>query len=58
MRCAPATSTPLSALFEKAAELDPELAPAHAALSRLYLDRKENEKALASAETALTSIRT
>lgn len=41
------------ALFEKAAQLDPELAPAHAALARLYLDKKENEKALAAAETAL-----
>jgi len=39
--------------FQKAAELDPELAPAHAALARLYLEKKENEKALAAAETAL-----
>jgi len=39
--------------FAKAAELDPELAPAHAALAGLYLDRKENQKAVEAAETAL-----
>lgn len=39
--------------FEKAAELDPELAPAHAALSRVFLDLGEFEKAAAEAEEAL-----
>lgn len=40
--------------FEKAAELDPELAPAHAALAGLYLDRGDNEKSVQAAETALS----
>lgn len=39
--------------FEKAAELDPELAPAHAALAGIYLDAGDNEMAIASAEMAL-----
>lgn len=39
--------------FEQAAELDPELAPAHAALARVYLDLGEHEKSAASAEEAL-----
>lgn len=39
--------------FEKAAELDPELAPAHAALAGLYLDAGDHVKAIASAEMAL-----
>lgn len=39
--------------FEKAAELDPELAPAHAALAGIYLDAGDNEMAVSSAEMAL-----
>lgn len=41
------------ARFEKAAELDPELAPAHAALAGIYLDRDEHQKAVEAAEAAL-----
>lgn len=40
--------------FEKAASLDPELAPAHAALAGLYLDAGEYDKVVAAAETALS----
>lgn len=39
--------------FEKAAELDPDLAPAHAALAGLYLEVQEYQKAVDAAETAL-----
>lgn len=40
-------------LFGKAIEIDPELAPAHAALARLLLARESHEEALAAAERAL-----
>ena len=40
-------------LFGKAIELDPELAPAHAAQSRLLLARERYQEALTSAEKAL-----
>jgi tetratricopeptide (TPR) repeat protein len=39
--------------FEKAAELDPELAPAHAALAGIYFDRGDHQKAVEAAEAAL-----
>jgi tetratricopeptide (TPR) repeat protein len=41
------------AAFEKARELDPELAPIHAALTRVHFDREEYEQVIASAEAAL-----
>lgn len=40
-------------LFSKATEIDPELAPAHAASARLLLARERYEDALAAAERAL-----
>jgi tetratricopeptide (TPR) repeat protein len=40
-------------LFGKAIEIDPELAPAHAALARLLLARESYEEALGAAERAL-----
>jgi len=39
--------------FRKAVELDPDLAPGHAALARLHLDREEHDEALAAADKAL-----
>jgi len=39
--------------FRKAVELDPDLAPGHAALARIHLDREEYDQALAAAEAAI-----
>jgi len=39
--------------FRRAVELDPELAPGHAALARLHLARQEYDEALAAADRAL-----
>jgi Tfp pilus assembly protein PilF len=39
--------------FEEALQVDPELAPAHAALSTIYLAQKEYDKAIAAADAAL-----
>lgn len=39
--------------FEKAAELDPELAPAHAALARVYFDLERYSDVTTSAEAAM-----
>jgi tetratricopeptide (TPR) repeat protein len=42
-----------AARFRDAVEVDPELAPAHAALARIYLAQKKYSEALAAAEEAL-----
>ena len=42
-------------LFDKAIEIDPELAPAHAATARLLLARERYDDALAAAERALAA---
>jgi tetratricopeptide (TPR) repeat protein len=39
--------------FQKAAELDPELAPAYAALARVHFDREEYPQVIETAEKAL-----
>ena len=39
--------------FQRAAEIDPELAAAHAALARVYFDREQYEQVIVAAETAL-----
>jgi tetratricopeptide (TPR) repeat protein len=41
------------AMFEKAVEADPELAPGYAAAARLYLAKGEHQKAVDAAEKAL-----
>lgn len=41
------------AAFEKARQLDPELAPVYAALARVHFDREEYEQVIEAAEAAL-----